>query len=280
MDSIDSESMEWEVLDYLRINDCITPGQMESALVESQKIGARFDSILVQEYQVPKDIIGKALSQYFGYPYVEYHQGAAIDSTCLLGLNLHFLYRNHWIPYKQDGQHLQILTDNPFDAVKSETIKRIFPDLTLHFSVSLRMDIEHMLLNAMGPEYAKPQKDEELAVEAQYAQLSPKDLMKLRKGGRCLIDCKISVSGDHLDESGEGTALNLSLDGCGFASNLMVPSGVYVQVKLHLPEQASPITIELAIIRWSAGRRFGLEFIRAHPEEQSRLVQAIKSHSQ
>ncbi len=54
-------------------------------------------------------------------------------------------------------------------------------------------------------------------------------------------------------------------------SDQPVQRGNYFALHVLLPDQAVPMKVDLAAVRWSSGREFGLEFLRMQPEEQARL---------
>ncbi len=47
--------------------------------------------------------------------------------------------------------------------------------------------------------------------------------------------------------------------------------GVPVEVRLYLPDEAMPVDVDRAVVRWAIGREFELEFLRIGPEAQARL---------
>ena len=75
----------------------------------------------------------------------------------------------------------------------------------------------------------------------------------------------------HLDTMGVGMASDLSKEGCTVEGNLIVHEGWNLELHLLLPDLASPLKVELAAVRGSQGRRFGVEFLRMGDEEQARL---------
>ncbi len=79
--------------------------------------------------------------------------------------------------------------------------------------------------------------------------------MHLRYARRYQVHCPITLLGDHL--VGEGTVRNVSTE------------------RVLLPDQAVPMKVDLAVVRWSRGREFGLEFLRMQPEERDRLRRVI-----
>jgi len=68
-----------------------------------------------------------------------------------------------------------------------------------------------------------------------------------------------------------GTVLNLSLQGCALTADNTPAVSTYLSLQIELAEGTAPIAIELAGIRWVAGRRCGLEFIRISPEMMAGL---------
>ena len=75
--------------------------------------------------------------------------------------------------------------------------------------------------------------------------------------------------GSHTHRS-EGTILNLSRQGCGALTAQPPTVSSYLSLWIDLPDDTTPIEIELAAVRWVSGQRCGLEFIRISPEMLSR----------
>jgi hypothetical protein len=74
----------------------------------------------------------------------------------------------------------------------------------------------------------------------------------------------------------EGEILNLSLPGCAIESSRCLIHDEYVRLHLLLPHNT--VRIEVAKVRWSDGKRFGLEFLKlpeAHKDQLLRLVQGF-----
>lgn len=110
--------------------------------------------------------------------------------------------------------------------------------------------------------------------------------MEPRKNLRFSVQLPLSFKGDKI--AGEGVVFNLSLEGCGVVFNLSLEGcavgsdtrirpGTYLEICIQPHQQDSPIEVELAVVRWSEGREFGLEFIRIRAEEQDRLRRFVKT---
>ncbi len=99
--------------------------------------------------------------------------------------------------------------------------------------------------------------------------------MHLRYAHRYPSQCPVIFLGDHL--VGEGTVRNVSQGGWKVDSDQPVQRGHYFALRVLLPDQAVPMKVGLAAVRWSSGREFGLEFLRMQPEEQVRLRRLVST---
>ncbi len=100
--------------------------------------------------------------------------------------------------------------------------------------------------------------------------------MELRSNPRYPIQCPIAFSGDD-NTIGEGTVVNLSTGGWRVRSATQPRPGTYLALHVLLPDEAPPMEVDLAAVRWAWGSEFGLEFIRMRSEEQERLHRFVKT---
>jgi hypothetical protein len=99
--------------------------------------------------------------------------------------------------------------------------------------------------------------------------------MEGRKHTRYAVQLPVSFSGDQI--SNGGTILNLSPEGCAIMSDTVAGTAVYLQLKMQLREREEPVQIELAAVRWTSAKRFGVEFIKIRSEEGERLKKFVKT---
>ena len=76
--------------------------------------------------------------------------------------------------------------------------------------------------------------------------------------------------------SGEGNVVDLSIRGCRIESLADVQPGASLEVRIAAREHEPPLQIQQALVRWSRGRQFGLEFVTMAPEEWARLQHTVK----
>lgn len=70
--------------------------------------------------------------------------------------------------------------------------------------------------------------------------------------------------------------MDLSIRGCRIESPTGVQPGASLEVRIMAVEDEPPIQIQDAVVRWSRGRQFGLEFETMVPEEWARLQHIVK----
>ena len=78
---------------------------------------------------------------------------------------------------------------------------------------------------------------------------------------------------------GDGEVVDLSTEGCALRTSVSVEQGDYLEVHLTLPdhEASTPLTVELAAVRWIRQPLCGLEFILMTPGNQDRLRSYVKT---
>jgi len=100
--------------------------------------------------------------------------------------------------------------------------------------------------------------------------------MEMRSKPRIPVQFPISFSGDQV--AGRGTVINLSAGGAGIESDKNVQKGTFLDLHVHLPgHEGTILEVDLAAVRWAAGNRFGVEFLRIRTEEQQRLNQLVRN---
>ena len=100
-------------------------------------------------------------------------------------------------------------------------------------------------------------------------------MMEQRKHLRFHVQFRSSFSSIAM-VGGEGTVVDLSIRGCRIESPTDVQPGASLEVRIAVIEHEPPIQIQHALVRWSRGRQFGLEFVMMAPEEWARLKHTVK----
>lgn len=83
-------------------------------------------------------------------------------------------------------------------------------------------------------------------------------IQEKRRAPRYRVNCPVAFAVE--DAAGTGTLFNLSEQGCAIESSTPVPDEGYASLSITLPDQAEPVVVELARVRWVTRTEFGLEF--------------------
>lgn len=68
---------------------------------------------------------------------------------------------------------------------------------------------------------------------------------------------------------------DLSLKGCRVESIIRPFTGMQLEIQLQLPNEATPITVTKAAVRWTGSHGIGVEFLTIAPPQQERLNRII-----
>jgi hypothetical protein len=98
--------------------------------------------------------------------------------------------------------------------------------------------------------------------------------MVSRKNCRYRVEYGGSFSGERI--SAQGVILDLSSEGCRARSADEFNKGDCLRVLIDVPRYEKPLHVTLAVVRWSNGQDFGMEFIQMEPDDQQRLRQLIR----
>ena len=97
--------------------------------------------------------------------------------------------------------------------------------------------------------------------------------MVMRQHVRMTIQGRSQFTSKSQKMRGEGQLRDLSPGGCRVTSSIPVPVGVEFVCWIFPKDEAHPVAIEGATVRWSRAREFGLAFTHLQPAAQQRLAQ-------
>lgn len=103
--------------------------------------------------------------------------------------------------------------------------------------------------------------------------------MYQRRYARYPVHFQSMLSSQQMPES-KGTAVNLSIRGCGIQSYMSCIPGMRVRLSVEISESEAAIEIEQAVVRWASGQEFGVEFVTITPEHFERLTKLIEGFPQ
>jgi hypothetical protein len=102
--------------------------------------------------------------------------------------------------------------------------------------------------------------------------------MDKRQHPRYAVEYAGSFLGNGINS--QGRILNLSTAGCRGSSEGVIRRDALLRVVIDVPRFLAPLQVDRAIVRWSSGNEFGLEFVGISFNDQERLhglILAIKA---
>jgi hypothetical protein len=94
-----------------------------------------------------------------------------------------------------------------------------------------------------------------------------------RKHVRVRVQFRSHFSAKGKKIQGDGELLDLSPEGCRIKSAVGVQTGLELELCIFTANEANPITVDGAIVRWAQGSEFGVSFIHVRPPVQRRLTE-------
>ncbi|MBI5593003.1 MAG: Flp pilus assembly complex ATPase component TadA [Deltaproteobacteria bacterium] len=127
--------------DYLINQKLITPGQLQKALVISQKTRKSVEFALIEGFHLKKEDIGKSLSTFYGCPFVSFDPKHPVPFELVRRLKKSFLIHNVWVPLDWGKNVMRIIVDDPKDIRKTDDIKALIKIPNIELSVGIKEDI-------------------------------------------------------------------------------------------------------------------------------------------
>ena len=212
--------------DYLLAQHRISQDELNSAVAESRRRQVDVESILIEQYKVPKSELGISLSQFYRCPFMEYDERVLPPPDLMKDLKHEFLKRNYWLPIRREDDGILVLIDNPQDLQRVDSISQALRNRKIKLAVALRKDIL-LYLGAASGEYAA--KDSignilgELKDEGGYesldsglGELDENDSAVIRLANQIIMDAYKSRASDiHIEPYGaqKDTVIRYRVDG-------------------------------------------------------------------
>nr|HID59590.1 GspE/PulE family protein [Desulfobacterales bacterium] len=127
--------------DYLLENHLITQKELDKAIAEARQTKQDIEYVLMKNYRVSKEDLGKSLSRYFKTKFEKYNDRTPIPGDLLVGLKVKFMKNNFWVPLRREDDNIIIAINNPNDLQKIDMIRTLFSGKNLKFHVALKDDI-------------------------------------------------------------------------------------------------------------------------------------------
>ncbi len=160
--------------DYLLDQEMMTTDQLKKALELSKKTNKSVEFILIDQFKVKKEEVGKSLSLFYGCSFKRYKDEIITPVELIGKLKQSFLLHEIWVPLSWDEKGVEVLIDDPRDVNKTDFIKGLLKTKKLIFSVGIKEDIEAFIKRFYSTKSEDPADISEVSDESvDYDDLMP-----------------------------------------------------------------------------------------------------------
>ncbi|BCK86659.1 hypothetical protein MIZ01_0425 [Sideroxyarcus emersonii] len=131
--------------DYLVADAVMSAAEFELATRTARRKGIDVEEVLLNEFQVKPEALGKALSSFFGVPYEPYKPDRIKPSELLRNLKREYVESSHWVPVDDTPEGVVILTTDPERIQASRVVNNIFPKNRLIYKVCTQREFKATL---------------------------------------------------------------------------------------------------------------------------------------
>ncbi len=127
----------------------ITQEQVDQATLLGQKNGFSTEQVLISNFKVSKEELGKSLSEFYKVPFLGYTSGYPIPVELLEKFNRDYLKHHQFVPLSKAGNRATVLMTNPRNLMLRDDLSRRL-GMEVVVNVSLREDISEFIDSFLG----------------------------------------------------------------------------------------------------------------------------------
>jgi len=131
--------------DYLITNNIISKKDLDQSMNTARKMKSSVESVLMSDYHVSKEDIGKSLSEFYKTRFIPFDDKMVIPGQLLKNLKPSFLKNNLFVPLGQTDSKIVVAMENPNYLPAQDTVKGLIKGQDFEFCVSLKEDIIRMV---------------------------------------------------------------------------------------------------------------------------------------
>jgi type II secretory ATPase GspE/PulE/Tfp pilus assembly ATPase PilB-like protein len=212
--------------DYLIAQGLLSQDEVNQAIGVARQRNTDVETVLLEQFKVPKVELGASLSQFYRVPFVEFDGKIIPPPDLMKDLKLEFLKRNLWLPIRREEGAILVLIDNPQDLQRVDAIYQLLRGQQIKLAVGLRKDISQFLALAGGEVQSRDNigniisdLGNEATVEREETSsgdIDENDSAVIRLANQVIIDAvKARASDIHVEPYGgqRDTMIRLRIDG-------------------------------------------------------------------
>jgi type II secretory ATPase GspE/PulE/Tfp pilus assembly ATPase PilB-like protein/tetratricopeptide (TPR) repeat protein len=145
--------------DYLTHNEIVTAEHLQRALAISKKTKKSVEFVLIDQFKVRKEEVGKSLSFFYDCPFRQFNPEVPIPVELITNLKKPFLLHDAWVPLSWGKDGVEILVDDPNDLRKTDQIRSLIKTKRIILYVGIKEDIEQFINHFFDKKPEEPFED-------------------------------------------------------------------------------------------------------------------------
>lgn len=127
---------------YLLNQGWISKEDLDEAGAQARSTGASLEAVLMDQFGIAKQEIGRSLSTYYDLPFKSYEPNTTAPVDVLARLDRADLTLECWVPVSTYKREADVLMEDPGDAAKVDRIRALLNMDSLSLAVGFREDIQ------------------------------------------------------------------------------------------------------------------------------------------
>ncbi|HET9652708.1 MAG TPA: ATPase, T2SS/T4P/T4SS family, partial [Usitatibacter sp.] len=138
--------------EYLVIDNLIAAGELELATKAARRKNKNVEDVLVEEFQVKPEAMGRALAKFFGVEYEPFKADRIKPPDLLRNIKRDYAEQNHWIPLEDSKNGIVVMSTDPERLRSSRMVENVFPRSRVVYRVTTERDFRQTLDQLFGAE--------------------------------------------------------------------------------------------------------------------------------
>lgn len=127
--------------DHLVKQHLIMESELEKATIEARDQKLDIEYVLMKSYNISKQDLGAALSQFYKCRFVTFDDRLPIPGDLLRNLKVSYLRSSLWVPLEGKEGRVTVLMDDPSHLTKRDSVQSLLGSNQIEYCVGLKEDI-------------------------------------------------------------------------------------------------------------------------------------------
>ena len=131
-------------------NNILSENELQKAINKAERDGRDLESILIDNFDLSRKQLGKALAQYYDIHFEDLNTTIYNPIDYIKDKNIDFFLRGLWVPLHIEGKELVLAINDPTDSSKIQEVLQLYRTPQVELRFALKEDIKQFLISFRG----------------------------------------------------------------------------------------------------------------------------------